>query len=200
LWRVERSGEPAWDSAVGRGRPGWHIECAVIAVTRLGARIDLQGGGSDLIFPHHEGSAAHAEAWTGQRPFASHYVHAGMMELGGEKMSKSLGNLAFVSTLTREGADPMAIRAALLAGHYRQDRPWSNDLLDQAAHRLHRWRAAARRDGTPAGQTVGALAAALSEDLDTPRALTVLDAWAADSSLSGTEVATAAQALLGLAL
>jgi L-cysteine:1D-myo-inositol 2-amino-2-deoxy-alpha-D-glucopyranoside ligase len=200
LWRVERPGEPAWDSLVGRGRPGWHIECAVIAVNRLGARIDVQGGGSDLIFPHHECSAAHAEVLTGEHPFARHYVHAGMMTLHGEKMSKSLGNLAFVSQLVSGGADPMAIRAALLDGHYRTDRPWSDELLARATGRLARWRSAAGRSGADATGTVTALRAALADDLDSPRALANLDAWAADDSLAGDEVAAAADALLGITL
>jgi L-cysteine:1D-myo-inositol 2-amino-2-deoxy-alpha-D-glucopyranoside ligase len=200
LWRVQRPGEPAWDSPVGRGRPGWHIECAVIATNRLGARIDLQGGGSDLIFPHHECSAAHAEALTGEHPFAGHYVHAGMMTLDGEKMSKSLGNLAFVSRLVSNGADPMAIRVALLDGHYRTERPWSDELLERSASRLSSWRAAATRSGSPADGAVTQIRAALADDLDSPRALGVLDAWAADESLAGDEVAAATDALLGIAL
>jgi L-cysteine:1D-myo-inositol 2-amino-2-deoxy-alpha-D-glucopyranoside ligase len=200
LWRVERPGEPAWDSPMGRGRPGWHIECAVISTNRLGACIDLQGGGSDLIFPHHECSAAHAEALSGRHPFAQHYVHAGMMTLHGEKMSKSLGNLAFVSRLMADGADPMAIRAALLDGHYRDERPWSDDALARATSRLATWREAAARPGRPDQETVTEIREALADDLDTPRALLALDAWAADGSRGGDEVALAADALLGLAL
>lgn len=200
LWRVARDGEPSWETAVGAGRPGWHIECAVIAVNRLGGRIDVQGGGSDLIFPHHECSAAHAEALTGEKPFASHYVHTGMMELDGEKMSKSLGNLAFVSKLVSGGADPMAIRLALLAGHYRQDRPWSDDLLTRATARLARWRAAAGRTGESALPAVADLAAALADDLDTPRALAVVDAWAADETQDGAAMSLAVDALLGVNL
>ena len=136
---------------MGPGRPGWHIECAAIAGNRLGPTIDVQGGGSDLIFPHHECSAAHAEVLTGVRPFARHYTHAGMISLDGEKMSKSAGNLVFVSRLLADGVDPMAIRVALLAGHYRTDRPWSADLLTTAQERLGRWRAAASRSGADAG-------------------------------------------------
>src|SRR5262249_39646700 len=114
LWRGARDGEPAWDGgALGPGRPGWHIECAGIARGLHGARMDVQGGGSDLLFPHHEMSAAHAEALTGQAPFATHYAHAGMMGLGGEKMSKSRGNLVFVSRLRGDGVDSMAVRLSL---------------------------------------------------------------------------------------
>src|SRR5690606_14352636 len=125
LWRGAREGEPAWDGGpLGPGRPGWHIECAVIALDRLGPVIDVQGGGNDLVYPHHECSAAHAEVLTGQAPFARYYVHAGMIGLDGEKMSKSRGNLVFVSRLRGDGVDPMAIRLALMSEHYRSDRSW----------------------------------------------------------------------------
>ncbi len=124
LWRGAREGEPSWPGGeLGPGRPGWHIECAVIALNLLGDRIDVQGGGNDLIFPHHECSAAHAERLTGEAPFAEHYVHAGMIGLDGEKMSKSRGNLVFVSRLRADKVDPMAVRLALISGHYRSDRP-----------------------------------------------------------------------------
>jgi L-cysteine:1D-myo-inositol 2-amino-2-deoxy-alpha-D-glucopyranoside ligase len=200
LWRTERDGEPSWSSPMGPGRPGWHIECAAIAGNRLGPTIDVQGGGSDLIFPHHECSAAHSEVLTGVAPFARHYAHAGMISLDGEKMSKSRGNLVFVSTLRAEGVDPAAIRVALLAGHYRADRPWSADLLDQASERLTCWRLAAKRTGTDAVTVLTALRAALADDLDTPTALGVLDRWAADESLDGALIADAADALLGISL
>jgi L-cysteine:1D-myo-inositol 2-amino-2-deoxy-alpha-D-glucopyranoside ligase len=125
LWRARRAGEPSWETRLGPGRPGWHIECSVIALNRLGMGFDVQGGGSDLIFPHHEHSAAHAEALTGTAPFARAYVHAGMIGLDGEKMSKSRGNLVLVSKLRTAGVDPMAVRLALLDGHYRADREWT---------------------------------------------------------------------------
>uniref|UniRef100_UPI0005582D97 cysteine--1-D-myo-inosityl 2-amino-2-deoxy-alpha-D-glucopyranoside ligase n=1 Tax=Saccharomonospora iraqiensis TaxID=52698 RepID=UPI0005582D97 len=132
LWRAARPGEPAWESELGTGRPGWHIECSAIAVNRLGLGFDVQGGGSDLAFPHHEFSAAHAEALLGEHPFARHYVHAGMLGLDGEKMSKSQGNLVFVARLREQGVDPAAIRLALFAGHYRDDRSWTDGLLADA--------------------------------------------------------------------
>jgi L-cysteine:1D-myo-inositol 2-amino-2-deoxy-alpha-D-glucopyranoside ligase len=160
----------------------------------------VQGGGSDLIFPHHECSAAHSEVLTGVAPFARHYTHAGMISLDGEKMSKSRGNLVFVSRLLADGVDPMAIRTALLAGHYRADRPWSDGLLDAASSRLARWRAAAARSGTDATAVLAMLRAALADDLDTTAALAVLDRWAADESLDGALVADAADALLGIEL
>src|ERR1700742_2126383 len=143
LWRGARAGEPAWDGGdLGPGRPGWHIECATIATGLLGDTIDVQGGGSDLIYPHHECSAAHAETLTGEQPFARHYVHAGMIGLDGEKMSKSKGNLVFVSRLRGDGVDPMAVRLALLSGHWRTDRSWTAELLTDGQARLHRWREA----------------------------------------------------------
>jgi L-cysteine:1D-myo-inositol 2-amino-2-deoxy-alpha-D-glucopyranoside ligase len=200
LWRMGRPGEPSWDSAMGAGRPGWHIECAVIATSRLGPTIDVQGGGADLLFPHHEYSAAHAETLTGEHPFAAHYTHAGMINLAGEKMSKSLGNLAFVSRLLADGADPGAIRVALFTGHYRSDREWSDDLLATASRRLGLWRAAAPRSGADSSAVVTELREAIADDLDTPRALAGVDAWAADDSLAGRQVADAVDALLGIAL
>ncbi len=200
LWRMDRPGEPSWSSPMGRGRPGWHIECAVIAANRLGPTIDLQGGGSDLIFPHHECSAAHAEVLSGKRPFARHYTHAGMIGLDGEKMSKSKGNLVFVSRLLHQGVDPMAMRLGLLAGHYRQDRAWSDEVLIAAEERLDRWRKAAVRSGADAPAVVEAIRDHLANDLDTPAVLAELDAWAADDALDGSAVAGAVDALLGVRL
>ena len=124
LWRAERPGEPSWPSPFGPGRPGWHVECAAIALSRIGSGLDIQGGGSDLIFPHHEFTAAHAESVSGERRFARHYVHAGMIGWDGHKMSKSRGNLVLVSGLRAQGVEPAAIRLGLLAGHYRADRDW----------------------------------------------------------------------------
>jgi L-cysteine:1D-myo-inositol 2-amino-2-deoxy-alpha-D-glucopyranoside ligase len=125
LWRAERPGEPAWDSPFGRGRPGWHVECSAIALKHLGMTFDVQGGGSDLIFPHHEMSASGAQVATGQYPFARAYVHQAMVGLDGEKMSKSKGNLVLVSRERQAGSDPMAIRLALLAHHYRTEWFWT---------------------------------------------------------------------------
>ena len=200
LWRMERPGEPSWSSPMGRGRPGWHIECAVIALNRLGPTIDLQGGGNDLIFPHHECSAAHAEVLSGKRPFARHYTHAGMIGLEGEKMSKSKGNLVFVSRLLHQGVDPMAMRLGLLAGHYRADRAWSDDVLMAAEERLDRWRKAAVRDGSDAPDVIEAIRDGLGNDLDTPSVLAQLDAWAANDGIGGSTVADAVDALLGVRL
>jgi L-cysteine:1D-myo-inositol 2-amino-2-deoxy-alpha-D-glucopyranoside ligase len=209
LWRGARDGEPAWDGhSLGPGRPGWHIECAVIALDRLGTTIDVQGGGSDLVFPHHECSAAHAEALTGVAPFARHYVHAGMIGLGGEKMSKSKGNLVFVSRMRADGVDPMAIRLGLMAGHYRADREWTDDVLKAGQQRLATWREAAGAPGGPSGtELLAAVRAAIADDLDTPRALATLDSWA-EAALTGNGddrgapavMAATVDALLGIRL
>ena len=143
LWRAERAGEPAWeDDLLGPGRPGWHIECTAISLERLGHRFDVKGGGSDLVFPHHEMSAVQAAALTGDDVFARRYVHQAMVGFEGEKMSKSKGNLVLVSKLRADGVDPMAIRLVLLAHHYRTDWDYTPDLLDVAVARLERWREA----------------------------------------------------------
>ena len=190
LWSAEREGEPAWDAGVlGRGRPGWHVECVCIAEEGIGLPFDVQAGGSDLIFPHHDLSAAHSVALG--RPFAAAYAHSGMVGYQGEKMSKSLGNLVFVHRLVREGTDPMVIRLVLMAHHYRSDWEWADGELARAAERLESYRLAARRgDHSPA--TVEALRAALRDDLDTVRALEALDAWAEGGSSSGAETDPAA--------
>ncbi|MBA2323180.1 MAG: cysteine--1-D-myo-inosityl 2-amino-2-deoxy-alpha-D-glucopyranoside ligase [Pseudonocardiales bacterium] len=208
LWRMARDNEPSWDCDLGPGRPGWHVECAAIALNRLGTQIDVQGGGSDLIFPHHEFGAAHAEALTGVHPFARHYCHAGMIGLCGEKMSKSRGNLVFVSRLRADGVDPMAIRLALLSGHWRSDRAWDIALLHDAQARLAAWREAVGLDAAPnAADTVARLRTHLSDDLDTPNALAAVDAWAAEARhRRGRDpdapalVRTGVDALLGVAL
>ena len=206
LWRAQRPGEPSWPSPFGPGRPGWHIECAAIALRRIGFGFDVQGGGSDLIFPHHEFSAAHAECLTGQRRFARHYVHAGMIGWDGHKMSKSRGNLVLVSRLRADGVDPAAIRLGLLAGHYRADRFWSDEVLAEAVVRLRRWRTAtALPAGPDSGDVVARLRRYLADDLDTPKALAAVDGWATDAlEYSGHDtsapqtVRTAIDALLGV--
>jgi L-cysteine:1D-myo-inositol 2-amino-2-deoxy-alpha-D-glucopyranoside ligase len=156
VWLTARPGEPSWDSGFGPGRPGWHVECAAIATSYLGDVFDVQAGGSDLIFPHHEFSASHARvAFADGEPeheaFARCYAHAGMVRLDGEKMSKSLGNLVFVSRLVADGVDPMAVRLAILAHHYRGDWDWTAVGLAAAQDRLARWRAAVNRAAPGAG-------------------------------------------------
>ena len=209
LWRGERDGEPAWDAgALGRGRPGWHIECTAIAMEHLGDRIDIQGGGTDLVFPHHEMSVVQAEALTGERPFATHTTHQAMVAYDGEKMSKSKGNLVRVSSLRREGVDPMAIRLVLLSHHYRAEWEWTDETLGAGIARLERWRSAMSTDGGPdARATIDALRAAVADDLDTPTALAAVDAWCEESLGAGGDVRSApgdlsraVDALLGIRL
>jgi L-cysteine:1D-myo-inositol 2-amino-2-deoxy-alpha-D-glucopyranoside ligase len=208
LWRAARPGEPSWDTPLGPGRPGWHIECAAIALGRLGSGFDVQGGGSDLVFPHHEMSAAHAEVATGDRPYARSYVHAGMIGLDGEKMSKSRGNLVLVSRLREAGVDPMAVRLGLLSGHYRADREWSPATLESGAERLARWRrAVAAPAGPDAEPVLDRVRDRLADDLDTPSALTAVDRWADETLTRGGPSTSApalirdlADALLGIAL
>ncbi|MCW2890118.1 MAG: cysteine/1-D-myo-inosityl 2-amino-2-deoxy-alpha-D-glucopyranoside ligase [Streptosporangiaceae bacterium] len=208
LWQAERPGEPAWDSPMGRGRPGWHVECCAISIEYLGMTFDVEGGGSDLAFPHHEMGASHAQVATGERPHAQAYVHAGMVALDGEKMSKSKGNLVFVSELRRAGTDPMAIRLALLAHHYRSDWEWTAPQLAAAQVRLARWReAVGLPDGPPAGPLLDEVRRRLAADLDAPAALAAVDHWAG-RALAGesadpaapAQVRALADALLGLSL
>jgi L-cysteine:1D-myo-inositol 2-amino-2-deoxy-alpha-D-glucopyranoside ligase len=186
LWKNERPDEPAWNTVLGHGRPGWHIECSTIALTYLGDQIDVQGGGSDLVFPHHEMSAAQAESLTGVEPFARFYVHSGMVSWQGHKMSKSRGNLVFVSTLRNEGIDPAAIRLALLAHHYRADWSWTPQGLEGAESRFDLWRAATSLERAIDAQPVlDRVREVMSDDLKTPSALDAIDIWARDSLHTG---------------
>lgn len=208
LWQMEKPNEPAWDTELGHGRPGWHIECSTIALKYLGPTIDVQGGGSDLIFPHHEMSAAQSERLTNSIPFARFYVHSGMVSWQGHKMSKSRGNLVFVSTLRTDGVDSMAIRLALLAHHYRSDWAWTPHGLEGAANRLALWRQALKLELTLPGEPVlHRVREVLSDDLRTPSALDAIDHWATESlTRGGTDpnggklVAATADALLGVKL
>jgi L-cysteine:1D-myo-inositol 2-amino-2-deoxy-alpha-D-glucopyranoside ligase len=211
VWMAKREGEPGWPSVHGEGRPGWHIECTAIALKYLApvesdeTCIDIQGGGSDLIFPHHEMCAAQAQVLTGKE-LAATYVHAAMIGLDGEKMSKSKGNLVFVSKLTNSGTDPMVIRFALMSQHYRLDRMWTDELLEDATKRLANIRKALSAPSVaPTKPVIEKIVLALSDDLNTPMALAELDKWALDSlnEVSGgeaKELSTALDALLGLAL
>jgi L-cysteine:1D-myo-inositol 2-amino-2-deoxy-alpha-D-glucopyranoside ligase len=207
LWRAERPGEPSWESRVGRGRPGWHIECTAIALRNLGAGYDVAGGGTDLIFPHHECGASEGHAATGEWPFAKFYTHAGMVALDGEKMSKSKGNLVFVSKLRREH-DPMAIRLVLLAHHYRDNWEYVPAQIAEAERRLAVWRSAVGLAAGPrAGELLATVRERLADDLDAPGALAAVDAWAGRALSDGGPdpdaprlVKDLADALLGVAL
>jgi L-cysteine:1D-myo-inositol 2-amino-2-deoxy-alpha-D-glucopyranoside ligase len=181
LWQPSAPDEPAWDSLWGPGRPGWHIECSALAMRELGTTIDLHGGGTDLVFPHHECEAAQSEAATGDM-FVRHWMHVGMVRLGGEKMSKSLGNLVFVSDLLKEW-EPQAVRLAVVAHHYRESWDWTDDDMPAAAGRLARWRAAG-----PGDAALDEVRRALDDDLDTAGAVDAIDRAAA----SGRGVSAAA--------
>ncbi len=186
VWQRARPGEPSWDSPFGPGRPGWHVECTAIALNYLDAPLDVQGGGNDLAFPHHEMSASHGRIANGGDSFARAYVHAGMIGLNGEKMSKSQGNLVFASELRHAGVDSSAVRMALLAGHYRADRDWTQGLLAEASNRLDRWREVAR--GTSAPDVLPLLSEVrerVADDVDTPGALEAIDRWVDQAAGSG---------------
>ena len=209
LWRVAREGEPSWPGGeLGEGRPGWHIECTVIAQKYLPAPFTVQGGGSDLIFPHHEMGAGHAYSLAGV-PLAQHFAHAGMVGLDGEKMSKSKGNLVLVSKLRAAGEEPAAIRLAILAHHYRTDWSWTDAGFAEAKARLEEWRNALTM--APQGSAAALIAemrAQLADDLNAPGALSAVDRWAADArkrSVAGSPmdqalVSDAVNALLGVEL
>ena len=211
VWMSQRPNEPGWPSPFGTGRPGWHIECTAIAIKYLEpspseeALIDIQGGGSDLIFPHHEMCAAQAQILTG-KPLASTYVHAGMIGLDGEKMSKSKGNLVFVSKLVAAGRDPMAIRWALMKDHYRQDRMWTDELLVAAESELIALRSClAQDDVAPTSDLIEKIVDALSDDLNTKGVISVLNTWVERTQLGDTggdaqSLVRALDALLGIKL
>jgi len=203
IWRGEREGEPSWPSPFGPGRPGWHIECTAIAQRYLGPAFDVQAGGSDLVFPHHEMGAGHAQVADPGVAFARTYVHAGMVGYDGEKMSKSLGNLVFVSALRNSDVDPTAIRLALLRHHYRSDWEWTDAELWDAVDDVARWRKAiALGAGAPAGPVAEEVLAHLADDLDAPRATAAIDRWVAATlgtdGLADTSDAEAAVTMLGV--
>ena len=206
LWLAERSGEPSWPSDLGAGRPGWHIECAAIALkfaNQTGTTIiDIQGGGSDLIFPHHEMSASQVRVLTGKE-FAAAYVHAGLIGLDGEKMSKSKGNLVFVSKLISEGVDPMVIRWALLKRHYREDYMWLRTEINVAKLELDTLKRALQRANVPPTEDlVLAIYEALADDLDSPRAISLINEWASREGDGGdtSQLRRALDSLLGIVL
>ena len=207
LWQSARPDEPAWDTPLGHGRPGWHVECTAIALHHLGMGFDVQGGGSDLAYPHHEMCASLGHVASTAWPFARHYVHSAMVGLHGEKMSKSRGNLVFVSRLLAD--DPGAVvRLALLTHHYRTDWEWQDSDLDQARGRYQRWSTSTSAPtGPPATAVLREVRQALADDLDAPRAVRAIDRWAEQASYGqGRDpdapalVAAAAEALLGVRL
>jgi L-cysteine:1D-myo-inositol 2-amino-2-deoxy-alpha-D-glucopyranoside ligase len=193
LWQPSLPDEPAWESRWGPGRPGWHVECSALVLRELGPTIDLHGGGRDLVFPHHECETAQSESVTGQ-VFARHWLHVGLVGLGGTKMSKSLGNLVFVGDLCKEW-EPMVVRLALLGHHYRHDWSWTDRDLPEAAERLRRWRAAGGGPGGDPEPTLEATRRHLDDDLDVPAALVTID----EAASAGRNVGAAAT-LLGVTL
>jgi L-cysteine:1D-myo-inositol 2-amino-2-deoxy-alpha-D-glucopyranoside ligase len=188
LWQPSADDEPSWDTMWGPGRPGWHIECSALALRELGTTIDLHGGGTDLIFPHHECERAQSEAATGE-PFVKHWMHTALISKDGAKMSKSLGNLVFVDKLRTE-YEPMAIRLALIEHHYRTEWEWDDELMPRNSERIRAWRAAA--DGRP-GDVLDEVRERLDDDLDSPGAVVAVDRAAAQG-----ESTEAAAALLGV--
>ena len=211
VWMSQRPNEPGWPSPFGVGRPGWHIECTAIAIEYLKpvssdhSLIDIQGGGSDLIFPHHEMCASQAQVLSG-KPLASTYVHAGMIGLDGEKMSKSKGNLVFVSKLVADGRDPMAIRWALMKKHYRTDRMWTEDLLVSAENEIGALRKALeQKEVAPTQDLIQNIIGSLADDLNTPLVIEMVNAWVDQTNAGGTDgdaqsLITALDALLGIKL
>ena len=211
LWLSAREGEPSWESELGDGRPGWHIECSAIALNYLDISpsddysIDIQGGGSDLIFPHHEMSASQSALITGQR-FAQMYVHTGMVGLDGQKMSKSLGNLVFVSELIAQGIEPASIRWALMGHRYNEDLMWKPEMIESAQVEIERLRKnLSRVDVAPTAVVIQEICDLLSENLDTPAVLNVIRRWMdlTESDSTGGEAGELSRALdtlLGLAL
>ena len=191
LWHPSASDEPSWEAVWGAGRPGWHIECSALALRELGETIDLHGGGSDLIYPHHECERAQSEAATGT-PFVKHWMHVEMVFMDGAKMSKSLGNLVFIDAL-RKLWDPRAIRLAIINHHYRFEWEWIDTLMPLALKRLQAWQESVDFPNDPS--TLEAVRSHLDNDLDTPRALQSIDE-AVRQGLSGRDAA----ALLGVIL
>ena len=210
VWMAHQGDDPSWESKFGLGRPGWHVECTAIAVHYLDSAdadpiIQIQGGGSDLIFPHHYMSEQIVRAAYG-RGFANNYVHSAMIHLDGEKMSKSKGNLVFVSKLLSQGIDPMVIRWALLSGHYQQDRSWSDELLQKSSSEISLLRSAlAQSEVAETKELIQSIISDLANNLDTPAALNRLIAWAKSSQSSPKVnesglVSRGIDSLLGLAL
>ena len=203
LWKPSSDDLPGWDSPWGRGRPGWHIECSAMAAAHLGETIDIHAGGVDLQFPHHENEIAQSECAHGGKIFARHWLHNGMLNFGGAKMSKSLGNIEKVHDLVR-AHPPEALRYALLSAHYRQPLDWSDALVEQSVRTLDRLYGTLRDladvevDGI---EIPPAIEAALDDDLSTPQALAEIARIAAEArKAEGGERAARKRELLGAGL
>jgi len=210
LWQAHQEGEPSWESPWGPGRPGWHIECSAMAMNHLGNRIDIHGGGADLIFPHHTCEIAQSENATEERPFVQIWMHCGMVYLGEEKMSKSLGNLVLVQNLL-ETYTPVAVRVLLLSHHYREPWQYTDADMRQSAERAARYAAVASRlEGGASGEIAQEIVtaqvprqrftAALANDLDTPTALNILDDLASGANVEQLQTLKDLAGILGLTL
>jgi cysteinyl-tRNA synthetase len=209
LWKAAKPGEPVWDSPWGSGRPGWHIECSAMSVKYLGEQIDIHGGGQDLIFPHHENEIAQSECFTGKKPFVKYWMHNGLMQLGAEKMSKSLGNLITIrDALQKYSAD--AIRIFILSSYYRSPLTYSEEALEAAAGGAERLLRVISRDDSTSGKGEALDAepyhkqfiAAMDDDFNTAQALAALFDLARGinrASEDGFGVSQAQQALKELA-
>ncbi len=185
LWKKSKVGEPSWPSPWGQGRPGWHIECSAMALHYLGPNLDIHGGGQDLVFPHHENEIAQTEAFTGQEPFAQHWVHNGLLQMDQDKMSKSLGNLVTVrDALDKFGSD--AMRLFFLNSHYHSPLAYSEDGIRGQQRAADRLRAALEGDGGAEGEVLDPapyrerFVAAMDDDLNTPQALASVFSLARD--------------------
>ena len=206
LWK-KVDGDDGFESALGRGRPGWHIECVAIANKYASLPLSVKAGGSDLIFPHHDMCQVQCDSWL-KVNLANAYLYAGMVYYQGHKMSKSLGNLVFVSELVASGVDPMAIRLTILTNHYSQEWEWTDQLLGEAELRLNLWRSALALESTAdSALLLASLRSCLADDLDTPKAIAAIDRWAKDSlkgegkTLGGAGLAARAiDKILGIAL
>jgi len=209
LWKAAKPGEPSWESPWGPGRPGWHIECSVMSLKYLGNTLDIHGGGQDLVFPHHENEIAQSESFTGIKPFVKYWLHNGLVQLGEEKMSKSLGNLITIREAL-EKYSPDAIRIFVLSSHYRSPLTYSEAALEAAERGLVRLRQAVRDklgENEPTGEMVTEtykkrFIEAMDDDFNTPRALATMFDLAHDVnrlSEAGYGVALAQQVLLDMA-
>ena len=196
LWLPSADDEPVWDSPAGPGRPGWHLECSAMSSAAVGLPLDLHGGGDDLVFPHHECEIAQSEA-AGAAPFAKHWIHGGMVGYEGTKMSKSLGNLVFVSDLRRDG-DARAVRLALMEHPYRDAFEWFDHEFGTAMGLLDRLVAAVGGSPADAGAFTADVASALDADLDTPAVMNLLRSATASGASVGAADLAAALELLGI--
>jgi cysteinyl-tRNA synthetase len=208
LWKAAKPGEPTWDSPWGKGRPGWHIECTAMSMKYLGEQIDIHGGGMDLIFPHHENEIAQSEGFSGKKPFAKYWMHNGFLQIGEEKMSKSLGNMLTIKdVLTKRSPD--AIRVFILSSHYRSPLSFTWEGLEGAEKGAERLARAASREDNGTGEILEAayygqqFKEAMDDDFNSAKALGILFDLARDINAaadSGNKISAAQETLKELAV